>query len=447
MSHPAWCELEAANGSDAVLDGYDPASDRWRFPFDGPLWNAVRHAHGLGRRGGGNRVAVIDSRCDLSIPRLGRMVDSIKSYVPRSGEGASISHGTTVALLISEVAPECRVDVYSVVSDGVVDPYAVKDAILDASVSGADVINLSLGTPRKFSFTEEVQKTFSAILQGRSEFSKRRLSPEEPDCVLCDVASVAAAMGKKVFAAAGNASGNVYCPGRHDAVYAVGFMSETRESLPTQDGGQTERALSLAPHAPQAILSDFMIREIAGVLGTSFACPLFAGAAALGVTTDELDAYRASGRAGSDAGMFMALLMATPPKQRDPVMLQRTDELFARAILRLPHAHNDLQTAMSPGLPYTDPAACATCGIFAGDVYVNAGLHFLFRGRPAEARHLLETARAIAPWSADAAANLAATYRELGEIPRAKELFEAALCLRPGFQGYQKALDDLRKRI
>ncbi|MBI5577458.1 MAG: S8 family serine peptidase [Deltaproteobacteria bacterium] len=445
MPHPLWCELEGAAGAEAVLGGYDPASDKWRFSLEGPFWSAVKHAHGLGYRGSGKRVAVIDSLCDLSIPKLAGLVDRVKSYVPQSGAKASMQHGTVVALLIAEVAPECRLDIYSVVRDGVVDPYAVRDAVRDAAGSDADIVNLSLGTPHKFSFTEEVIRMFSEILLGRAAFSKRKLSPENPDCVLCEAASAAAVKGKKVFAAAGNNSGSVFCPGRQDAVYAVGFMSESRENLPAEGGGETERAFSLAPHAPQAMLADFRIREIPGMLGTSFASPLFAGAAALGLSNGELEAYRTSGRAGADASFYQATLAATAPERQDPVLLQRADELFQRAIRHLPHVHNVLQAAMSPGHPYMDPTECPSCGIFAEFIYTNAGLYKLCRGNPKEARILLETARAVAPWSADAAANLAAAWRDLGGIDRAKELFETALSLRPGFPAYTMALEELRK--
>src|SRR2546421_11103776 len=67
-------ELEALSSSVDILKGYDAATDQWRFPRDSDFWKAVYHAHDLGRRGQGQRIAIIDSGCELAIPRLARRI-------------------------------------------------------------------------------------------------------------------------------------------------------------------------------------------------------------------------------------------------------------------------------------------------------------------------------------------------------------------------------------
>lgn len=78
---------------------------------------------------------------------------------------------------------------------------------------------------------------------------------------------------------------------------------------------------------------------------------------------------------------------------------------------------------------------------------VNHGLWLLETQRLAAARSLLEAAHRVAPWSADAAANLGAVTREEGDITGAIALYERALELRPGFDVYTTELKQLRKRL
>lgn len=59
----------------------------------------------------GRRVAIIDSGCDLTIPRLKRTVGRVRNLVPVPADRPTHRHGTAVAMLISEVAPEATLDI------------------------------------------------------------------------------------------------------------------------------------------------------------------------------------------------------------------------------------------------------------------------------------------------------------------------------------------------
>jgi hypothetical protein len=56
-------ELEALDSTEELLRSYDPVTDQWRFSHDGSFWQAVEHAHDIGWRGQGGRIAIIDSGC------------------------------------------------------------------------------------------------------------------------------------------------------------------------------------------------------------------------------------------------------------------------------------------------------------------------------------------------------------------------------------------------
>lgn len=100
-------ELEANDSVDDVLAGYDREHDRWSFTFESDFWRAVRHAHGLGRRGAGERIAIVDSACDLSIPRLASCVEHSERTASGTLAGPT-EHGSAVALLISAVGGAAR---------------------------------------------------------------------------------------------------------------------------------------------------------------------------------------------------------------------------------------------------------------------------------------------------------------------------------------------------
>jgi hypothetical protein len=432
-------ELESAATVQKVLDAYDRAADGWRSPFDAPFWKAVRHAHSRGRRGRGERVALIDSGCDLSIPRLRRCVSKTQDFVPGLTEGDPIGHGTAVALLVTEVAPEASLDMYRVTDgDGRVDLAATHDAIRAATQTDATVINLSLGDRRPIVSASGDRKLPDASTDP-DEF-KQLFAGENPPCRLCQAASDAAKAGKLVFAAVGNSVIDVYCPSRATNVIAVGFQRQER--LEPSPGQEIVFGLPVHEEAPYA---DLFVRQIDGVLGSSFASPLFAGVGALGLKREELEQYVSSFGASALPKRWHGQL-ATDPKTPPPrEMLVETDRHYWDALCRLPHVHSFVHGARRSDLTLTDPADCIFCGFFAEQLYVKLGLWLRDTGRNQDAIALLNAACAFAPWSDESHAFLGGTFYAENRLPQALREIEMAERLRPGHPPYVAALAKLRE--
>jgi tetratricopeptide (TPR) repeat protein len=435
-------EFEGAAAAREVVKGYDSASNRWAFSFDSPFWKAIRHAQNLGRRGTGHRVAIIDSGYDSRISRLRARVDTAKSFVAEAADRDSLGHGTAVALLITEVAPECRLDIYQVARDGKPDNSAVRDALKAAAESNADVVNISIAVTSPFQFTAEQLEM--AVTAG--DGSGKKYALESPPCELCLAASDASANGKLVIAAAGNKPDTASCPARATGVAAAGFAGHYDRVTTLKSGGKQHAAFASGPAAPQTLLLDLSLAQIPGVLGTSFAAPLFAGAGALGLSQQELSGYIESNAAAALAQLFQAMIRSSTIKP-DPKLVEQISLWFLNAQSKLTHVHCTYQSQVNPQTSHSDPSECYFCGIFAEDIMVNHGLWLLETCQSESARSLLEAARNVAPWSADATANLGAAMRELGDIPAAIKLYEIALQLRPGFRVYTSELKRLRKRL
>jgi len=435
-------KFESAFTAVKVIKGYDPAANKWAFRFEGAFWDAVKHAHNIGFRGAGRRVAIIDSGCDLRIPRLRQSVDTVKSFVAGPADEDSLGHGTAVALLITEVAPDCRLDIYRVGQGSKPDESAIISALNAVAETHADVVNVSIAGAKPFHFpTEQLQ---IAIADG--DVSSKRFVLEEQPCGLCVAASAASAKGKLVFAAAGNEPNTASCPARAKGVAAAGFENYVTRTISLQNGGVQSAVFGVGPSTPQTFLLDVALKEIRDVVGTSFAAPLFSGAAALGLTQGELDSYIASNAAAAFPQFYQNLIRAHAFKPTSELVKQ-ISIWFERAQKKLPHVHSAYQSGLSPSVVPSDPASCFSCGIFADSVIINHGLWLLSTFRNIEAKSQLEAACALAPWSADAAANLGATMRELGDIQGALKLYELALKLRPGFEVYTSQLKKLNERL
>jgi hypothetical protein len=439
---PKALEFESGGAASAVVRAYDRRTGQWSVRFDSPFWKAVGHAHELGRRGQGRRVAIVDSGCDLTIPRLRDRVDTAKSFVATPADRDPLGHGTAVALLISEVAPDCRLDIYQVAHEGRPDHGALIAALKAAADSDADVINVSISALSPFALTEDQLK--AALADGSG--SVKGYAREAPPCDLCAAATRAAAAGKLVFAAAGNTGGMVACPARAETVVAVGFAGKTDRVSPVATGGLQHSSFAALPGAAQSMLIDLSLAEINGVLGTSFASPLYAGVGALGTTPAELSGYIAAVAAAGLPQLLQGMIRSGQIAP-DRAWIGRVDSGYAAAEAKLPHAHCDVQAELNPAAARSDPARCFACGVFAEPILVNHGLWLLETQQTAAAKSLLEAARAVAPWSADATANLGAAARELGDIPGAIAFYEAALRLRPGFKVYESELQRLGGRV
>jgi subtilisin family serine protease len=452
------CKLESAEDAPSLLRGYDPSTEGWDYSFDSEFWKAVDHAHRLGRRGGGRKVAVIDTACDLRVPALRGRVDRVIEMSPQPLSPGGNEHGTAVALLIARVAPDCRFDIYPVRrDDGSINASDVAHAIGQAAASDADVVNVSLGA---WQCVPDIQdrvraagrEAVEACLFGPSPKQAtqellNRILPD-PDCDLCRAATAAAAAGKLVLAAAGNDPGEILCPARAERVFSIGFQRSKR-TVVNASTGDYEVAEGLSPEAPQSYFWDISLPEISGVLGTSFASPLYAGVAALGVTAAEFSAYLSAVPVTMLASQFQAQLnISVAETGRLPEGMERVQEgalrLFAAALRRLPHVHTRTEALeKGGGRPIADPASCATCGLFAAPLYVNCGLFLLQSGNIGDGMDLLSAARALAPWSCDAAANLGRALEHIGDLNSALRHYDDACRLRPGFAVYE----DERKRI
>jgi tetratricopeptide (TPR) repeat protein len=458
------CKLEAAEHGRSILDGYDRAADKWSFTFDGPFWKAVDHAHSLGKRGAGTKVAIIDTACDLSIPALRDRVDQIFRPVPRPVPDENTDHGSAVALLIAKVAPECRFDVYAVQrGDGTIEAGDVAYAVCDAEKSDAGIINMSLGTWLKLTDLDErlrhiTPEVRDGVLYGPTpQHSKYLLLNEinpDPGCELCKRSSLAAKSGKLVFAAAGNDASEISCPARAENVFASGFqIREERVVLRGPDGGQEVR--TTAPVATQSIFVDLPLEEVSGVLGTSFASPLYAGVGALGVTAAEFSSYLAAMPMSQIAIVEHMTIKAEIARLGNDTprlipRLQRVSDLYLDSLKRLPHIHSTVEyrhRGKPAGVAIADPAQCFACGFLAYPLYVNFGLFLLEHRFTEDAKGLLEVARAIAPWSDAAAADLGRTLEELGDLKEALDLYNIALTLAPGIQPYLESQKRIQEKL
>lgn len=448
-------ELAGVDAAQQVIQAYDVTSNQWNLPMEGNFWEAVRRAHVAGYRGRGRRVAILDSSCDFSIPRLKQQVKIKRN--PLSGEPNQ--HGTAVALLVSEIVPEAQIDFYSVTRDGTPVFDDIQLAIQEATQTDANVITMSLGLQTQVSLIDEIEE---ALQQNRLEHAIAHsleyslghngllaIRPETPPCGVCNAAIAAITSGKMVFAAVGNDLGCMFCPARATDVIAVGFQLDERSVELLTSGGYREISRALAPSYNQSIGVDVSLKQPLGVLGSSFACPLLAGAAALGFREQELGDFVTSVRLSANASeQHLIAKDKQTPKEEKKRAQECAEKFYRSALEKHPHEHE-------PNLK-SDP--CFECGVLSEPLFVNGGLFFAETKKPQEAERLLRIARWFAPWSADAAANLGRTLQILAEkehasgrkdtarslLTEALEHYEVALSVRKGFEVYRLQVDTIK---
>lgn len=271
----------------AMLDAvFDRASETFRLDRHGQLWQAVEVAR---RSAAPPRVvAVVDSGFDLSVGRLARMVhpDSRLPRIPRLQD----PHGTLVALLVNEIAPQARLLLVEARQGIQLWSDDVADAVAHAVRCGADVVNLSLefhsdAQPRHVPGIE-AEPLLTRIPSADAVLRQVRLWRDlvEPyadggcrrECELCRAPGGLGGSRAVVVAASGNLDGPA-CPACSPGVVGVGFHG--REVALVRDGrvvtGQS------MPRTDSNLLWEVSVPEPPGFEGTSFAAPLLAGLAAI----------------------------------------------------------------------------------------------------------------------------------------------------------------------
>ncbi|MGH8236107.1 MAG: S8 family serine peptidase [Steroidobacteraceae bacterium] len=408
MTTDADAELafEAAAASDDILRHFDPAIAEFSFSKASPFWYGVELAHEEGRKGRGRRIAVVDSAFDLSRGRLRKQSGGHCRLATAPGESAQ--HGTAVALLVSEVAPEARLALYEVSASGRPRLQSVATALAMAADSDADIINLSLAHP----VAGPVAEHRCAVQAGVSEAVRR---------------------GKIVIVAVGNYADTYVCPAQVPGLIAVGYGGEQRIVLPTQDAYH-EVAAWRAPTYSQSLDPTFTIAQPPGVLGSSFAAPLASGLAALAVDPGELREFKASLALGANQAKSSA------------ETVQLADKYYRQACEHLPRheAEPDVR--------------CPACAVLTQWILANAGRFYLNLRRTDVAESRLRRALWLAPWSADALANMGRLVEYQAELlfaagergaqvqtllDDATHLYQAALRMRPGHVVYTAEVDKI----
>ena len=217
--------------------------------------------------GAGSTVAVLDTGAQLDHPALaGRLVPGydyldddadptdVATGLDVNGNGVvdeAYGHGTFVAGMVALVAPDARIMPLRVLdSDGSGSVFLVAQAIIDATDEGADVINISLGTPQKL----------------KSKLVK-------------DVIGYADDHGVRVIAAAGNGNTDSYqYPAQNKGVTSVTSSEVDRDEVaPFANWGSWVDLAAPADH----VLGPVPGGGYAWWAGTSMAAPQVSGQVAL----------------------------------------------------------------------------------------------------------------------------------------------------------------------
>jgi subtilisin family serine protease len=100
-----------------------------------------------GRTGKGTRVAVVDSGIAPNHPHVGAVAEGVSFIEDGGGTGDRIGHGTAIAAVIREKAPDAElVPVRVFGRELATDAQTLARAIIWAAENGCGLVNLSLGT-------------------------------------------------------------------------------------------------------------------------------------------------------------------------------------------------------------------------------------------------------------------------------------------------------------
>ena len=429
-----------ADAAAVLLRRYVPETATWDLAKDSQFWDAVRSAHALGRFGDGKTIAVIDVGFDVALPALAPHATA-DAIVP----GAPTAHGTVAALLALEVAPHARLRMYAASEGGALSPERVIAAIERAVIEGADIINLSMGVgkPDDELRAKDGPRANPAYERGGLlDPDDWRMMYDVPGTPLWAAARAAVEAGVTVVASAGNYARYTFVPAAVPGVVSVGFHTVLREVDPVTG---VDEASSAAPNYSQSLGADVLLVQPAHVLGSSFACPLISGFAAVMRDRRELPAYLRCVRTAANGS---DLLKLSEPGEDAADFITLIDAQFKAAFGTAPHAHYER--------PEDGP--CPECSLFANPMFIDFGIFTAQTGNPQVASVLTATARRIAPWDPHAAgtfgivsAGLAKQAQAAGDhegadvyLTRAIDSMSDAVRLRPGFAPFEAALAQYR---
>lgn len=436
-------ELEGASETAPLLTAYNRATGTWNLPKSGEFWEAVDIAVNLGRKGVGRRIAIIDSAFDVSMRALAKQ-NQVRSSLP----GIATQHGTAVALLIHEVAPDATLDLFPVAIGGHIDSAIVQQDLSSICRSKVDIINISFGQLHDWDDVMVIQESKmydKGFYEGIRSFAldqRGRLKVDTKHLPLCRAARTAVDAGKIVIAAAGNRNDKVYSPAIDDSVVSCGFQTVRRVLRNSGD----EVVWSDAPSFEQSVINvDMLIKQPQDVLGSSFASPLIAGFAALMLAPNELPLFLESALlAGIASSVEPSLSSRWSPEEHGVV-----DAIYKEALLTAPHHH---YTELKGG-------PCPECALFARPAYTDFGLFKLKSGDILGAEQLLRTVRRFAPADIPAAANLGVTLIEKEKhsqlekkeaqliLLEAKDHFQFVVANRPSHEPYRDRLMEIEKKL
>lgn len=387
---------------DSVLDR---PSGRLTLQRRGRIWEAVATAQRLGATGAGRLVAIIDGGFDLTVPGLSDRLHPA-SRVRADTVDPTASHGTAVALLVREVAPDCELLLIDVRAAMPIPPNDVGDAIELARVHGADVINLSLQFPtdcplRDTSWIrEDVLTSAAPAVADYVAQVEAWIEHAEPyagarcgfSCAICDALGAVPA-STLVVAASGNWEAQS-CPACFDRVVGVGFHRTGRVEVAGSVFTTSEFPISKGPVGR----AELLVEEPPGFLGTSFAAPLLSGLGAL-VPEPAILAELAS----MSGAMTPVLTLANTQWSTGPDALpEDAPNVLHQGLLRFaeamppPHRHFEQEGVRR---------ACAECTLLLIDWYDVFVSMLVATGNSKGALGLARIAAVLAPETASASGN------------------------------------------
>jgi hypothetical protein len=430
---------------------YDSASGRLAFDRRGGFWEAVAVAWDQGAVGRGRRIAILDSGFDATARALDGAVapqsDIDPATVRRRGH-----HGTLVALLAHEIAPEAQLVLVDVFRGFSLRPDDVARALSRVAAAGVDVINMSLEFSADCRPRDRSAIDLDLLLAPdppRDAFLEQVLvwaglgEPYEPGgcrepASLC--AALRAVPADTVMVAASGNTERIVAPACLDRVLGLGF--ERRASVAI--AGSAVDLGALPEGFVQSLATELTIPQPAELRGTSFAAPLVAGFAAVVDHPEDLLAM-----AGLPLALTPVLVLLWRLRTSDQPPAKSTVETLRAGFLELlgtlPPRHRHWEHA--------DPEPCAICSLLMSAWYRSYVALLLGIGRADKALPWAVLAATVMPRSADAAGNLGTTWRRLagaeaagspaqrGLLARAIGQYSRALELRPCDPVWQESLD------